>query len=112
MNRYIDADKVIEQLNEYLDEYSWVNEEGLHDLKWCAMMEALAVVEETPVEDVVTIRYGQWYSDSKIITQKLSQLDKTENPIYREGVVYYCSNCCRKTVIRENYCPSCGAKMI
>ena len=58
MNRYIDADKVIEQLNEYLDEYSWVNEEGLHDLKWCAMMEALAVVEEAPVEDVATMDNG------------------------------------------------------
>ena len=58
--------------------------------------------------------YGKALNDhlTKIITQKLSQLDKTENPIYREGVVYYCSNCCRKTVIRENYCPSCGAKMI
>lgn len=33
------------------------------------------------------------------------------DPIYRDGVVYCCSNCRRKTVIKEKYCPSCGAKM-
>lgn len=51
MSRYIDADKVIEQLKEYIDEYSWVDENGNHGLKWCAMMEALDVVEEAAKQE-------------------------------------------------------------
>ena len=51
VSRYIDADKVAEQLKEYIDEYSWVDENGLHGLKWCAMIEALDVVEEAAQQE-------------------------------------------------------------
>ena len=40
-----DVDKVIEQLEEYIEEYSELDENGLHNLKWCAMQEALDVVK-------------------------------------------------------------------
>ena len=33
------------------------------------------------------------------------------DPEYKEHVFFVCSNCRRKTVVREKYCPSCGAKM-
>lgn len=39
-------------------------------------------------------------------------MDEYGEPIYRDGVVYYCSKCRRRTVIKENYCPSCGLRMI
>lgn len=38
--------------------------------------------------------------------------DENDEPIWREVVVYHCSECNRRTVIKENYCPNCGAKMV
>ena len=37
--------------------------------------------------------------------------DDMGEPIWREVIVYHCSECKRRTVIKENYCPNCGAKM-
>lgn len=37
--------------------------------------------------------------------------DEFGDPIYRDVIVYHCSNCGRRTVIQENYCPTCGEKM-
>lgn len=38
-------------------------------------------------------------------------MDEYDEPIFRDVSVYKCSNCGRRTVIQENYCPSCGKKM-
>lgn len=35
----------------------------------------------------------------------------TGDPIYRERIEYRCPYCFRRTVIRENYCPTCGEHM-
>lgn len=63
-----------------------------------------------PSADAVPVRPGRWegYSHSRYYG-----IDADGEPVYRDGVVYYCSNpkCRRKTVIKENYCPSCGNKM-
>lgn len=32
-------------------------------------------------------------------------------PIYKNAIVYRCSNCDRRIVIQEDFCPSCGRKM-
>lgn len=39
--------------------------------------------------------------------------DEGGEPKWRDGRVYVCHNykCRRKTVIKSNYCPNCGAKM-
>ena len=37
--------------------------------------------------------------------------DEDGEPIWREVLVHHCSNCNRRTVIKENYCPNCGADM-
>nr|DAN85797.1 MAG TPA: zinc-ribbon containing domain protein [Caudoviricetes sp.] len=66
--------------------------------------------DEIPAADAEPVRYGQWegYTHSRYCG-----IDEYGEPIFRDGIVYYCSNpkCRRKTVIKENYCPSCGAKM-
>ena len=63
-----------------------------------------------PAADVEPVRHGRWegYTHSRYCGT-----DKYGEPAYSDGVVYYCSNpkCRRKTVIKENYCPSCGSKM-
>ena len=33
-------------------------------------------------------------------------------PVWREVTVYHCSQCNRRTVIKEKFCPNCGAKMV
>lgn len=37
--------------------------------------------------------------------------DEDGEPIWREVTVYHCDLCNRRTVIKEKYCPNCGAKM-
>ena len=38
-------------------------------------------------------------------------IDDDGEPIWREIKVYHCNLCNRRTVIKENYCPNCGARM-
>ena len=37
--------------------------------------------------------------------------DDMGEPIWRDVIVYHCSECKRRTVIKENDCPNCGAEM-
>lgn len=71
---------------------------------------AVRLVNGLPAADVAEVRNGRWevYSHSRYYG-----IDADGEPVYRDGVVYYCSNpkCRRKTVVKENFCPSCGAKM-
>lgn len=67
-------------------------------------------IKNFPAADVEPVRHGRWeaYSHSCYCG-----IDQCGDPIFREKPVYYCSNpkCRRKTVVKENFCPSCGAKM-
>ena len=38
-------------------------------------------------------------------------VDEDGEPIWRGRKIYHCPFCNRRTVIKENYCPNCGAKM-
>ena len=68
------------------------------------------VLNSVPTADVEPVRHGRWegYTHSRYCG-----IDEYGEPIFRDGIVYYCSNpkCRRKTVIKENYCPNCGRKM-
>lgn len=67
-------------------------------------------INRTPAADVEPVRHGRW----ELYTYSCyCGFDADGAQTFRDGVVYYCSNpkCRRKTVIKENYCPSCGSKM-
>ena len=49
----IDEKKLIAEIREYIDEYKELDMQGMHNLKWCAMMEALELVERQP-------KVGEW----------------------------------------------------
>ena len=70
----------------------------------------LQILRDLPAADVEPVRRGRWegYTHSCYCG-----IDQCGDPIFREKPVYYCSNpkCRRKTVVKENFCPSCGAKM-
>lgn len=49
----IDEKKLIEEIEEYIEEYRGIDENGHHNLKWCAMMEALETIKNQP-------KVGEW----------------------------------------------------
>ena len=69
-----------------------------------------ALLSHIPFADVEPVRHGRWEG---YIHSRYCGMDEYGEPVYRDGTVYYCSNpkCRRKTVVKENYCPNCGAKM-
>lgn len=45
-SRLIDADALMLKILDYIDEYSDLDEDGLHNFKWCAMKEAEMAINE------------------------------------------------------------------
>lgn len=47
--RLIDADALMLEIQEYIEEYGWeTDEHGWHNLKWCAMKEAEMAIKNAP----------------------------------------------------------------
>lgn len=63
---------------------------------------------ELPPADVAPVRKGYW---RKFVRTRYCGISKDGNPICRNSYIYCCSNCDRRTIIRERYCPHCGSKM-
>lgn len=59
--------------------------------------------------DAVPVKYGEW--NGWTATHWTGKKDDWGDPIYKEHIYYKCSECGRRTVIREKFCPNCGAKM-
>lgn len=53
-------------------------------------------------------KVGWWESWT---TSRYYGMDLDGEPIYRDGRIYYCSECGHKSIIKHNYCPYCGRKM-
>ena len=82
--------------------------ENPKEIPYLQAAEILRAASENDPADVAPVRHGRWegYSHSRYCG-----VDDFGDPIYKDGVVYYCSGCRRKTVIKERYCPNCGAIM-
>lgn len=63
-----------------------------------------------PVADVAPVVHSYWESYS---CSQYMGTDGWGEPKWRDGRFYICHNykCRRKTAIKNNYCPSCGARM-
>jgi hypothetical protein len=55
------------------------------------------------------VRHGRWMSYTG--THYTGKENEYGDPEYKEHIFFVCSNCRRKTVVRENFCPNCGARM-
>ena len=54
------------------------------------------VVDDLPTADVQEVRHGRW------------ECNYDRGAFY---IVYVCSECGRGSLVKENFCPSCGARM-
>ncbi len=55
MGDTISRSAAIAEIEEYIEEYSELDRNGLHILKWCAMEEAKMVLEKAPDVDAVRV---------------------------------------------------------
>lgn len=66
-------------------------------------------IDDAPTIDAVPVVHGHWKGWTGTHWNKRYQDDG--EPEYVEYTYYSCSECRRRTVIREKYCPNCGARM-
>ena len=66
-------------------------------------------IKNAPTVDAEPLRHGEW--NGWTATHWTGKKDDDGDPIYAEHIYYKCSECGRRTVIREKFCPNCGAKM-
>lgn len=97
MSKYIDADKLIEELEAGSMPIYQANISGILGDKDCIK----DYIKRTPAADVQQVKHGRWL--------QLSDDDQYEGS-------YLCSECrTEETFFDEssfsNYCPNCGAKM-
>lgn len=52
---------------------------------------------------------GRWVG---IQSEKFIGYDEWGEPMYRLCSYYTCRKCGRKTVVKTNFCPKCGAEMV
>lgn len=65
------------------------------------------IIYHLPVADVAPVKHGEWEGR---IHGRFYGTDEDGEPIYRDGVVYYCSECRHRSIIKTNFCPNCGTK--
>lgn len=114
MGRLIDAD----ELKSSLDNGSIVVDEeilgcdNVHEILVYLLKKVEAAVkekiDELPTVDAVPVGQGVWKGYSRM---QFMGLDDMGNPKYRDGKVYCCSECGRKSIIKTKYCPDCGQYM-
>lgn len=98
-----------------------ISRQAVHETieKWAGSMDVLIALPTREIEPLLESihklppvtpisKTGKW----KAFTHSAYHgNDEDGEPIWREVTVYHCNLCNRRTVIKENYCPNCGARM-
>lgn len=112
MSDYISREAAIAYIREQSEEMGKAFEElgGESGIYADAYNDLAEDFHRIPAADVEPVRHGRWeeYTHSCYYG-----VDEYGEPRWIDRAVYYCCNpkCRRKTVVKEKYCPSCGAKM-
>lgn len=96
-NDLISRAAAIAEIEEYIQEYSELDENGYHNLKWCAMEEAKDVLSMLPNVDAAPVVHARW----------------TTERTWKHDGEWYCSACEYEPVVFMDsaFCPNCGAHM-
>ena len=79
----------------------------IHKIIWASSAEEPVMsVRRIPAADVAPVRHGEWID---VDTSYWRWYHDTARTVFSKS--FRCSECGRKTIIREKFCPSCGAKM-
>lgn len=98
---YIEREEVIKILEHY--DLSSGSTLGCHS---GAIECAISAIEMLPAADVSPVQLGEWID---VDTSYWRWYHDTARTVFSKS--FRCSECGRKTIIREKFCPSCGAKM-
>ena len=93
MSRYIDADVLVDELEEVFRMRDDISKGGLS--------EAMEIVHNMPTVDAVPVVHGRW-------VERMITLDWCENVV---DIIYICSECEGNNFCETSFCPHCGAKM-
>ena len=97
MARYIDADIVLPKIQYRERTYG------------CSKKIYSKVIKDAPTADVRPERHS--YYRTLIANTFMGRLDKDRNPIFQDRASYVCAECGRGTIVKDNFCSHCGAKM-
>lgn len=61
-----------------------------------------------PTIDAVPVVRGEWL---EFVGSAYHGVDDDGEVKWRDVSIFHCDKCGRKTVVKENFCPSCGADM-
>ena len=111
----IDRDEIVKVAEHAYKEWNlaMAAADGEREINYTFKMQDLckavkAVAMAAPVVDAAPVVHGEWKG---ITRSRFYGIDEYSDPIYRDGIIWHCSKCSRRSVIKTNYCPNCGAKM-
>ena len=112
MAEYIDREAAVNSITAIMPSMSTPDGCGERDDLVLAAQEmcvdAMQEINNIPAADVAPVRHGRWKGYTK---SAYRGTDDFGDPIYRDATFFCCSNCGRRTAVKERYCPNCGAKM-
>lgn len=114
MPEYIDKSVVLDQISKqklFYEEKRKQSGDCLQEMNCVGAENGLTALEDVisdiPTADVVPVVHGRW---NGYTTSAFYGTDDFGEPIYRDATFYCCSICSRKSIIKEKFCPNCGAK--
>ena len=107
MAEYIERSSV-HALVRKLEKFQMYNYDRSHSISGVNPDDLDFEIDKIPAADVAPVRHGRWKGYTR---SAYRGTDDFGDPIYRDVSIYYCSNCDRRTVVKERYCPHCGAFM-
>ena len=81
----ISRQAAIERIDEYIEEYNYVDADGNHEPKWCAMMEAKMVLEELSPSQPEIEAIRKEIEKQKIMVSG-SYLTKDQQSVFRNAI--------------------------
>lgn len=77
-------------------------------LGFITMEDIIDQLDYVPAADVRPVVRGEWL---EFVGSAYHGVDDDGEVKWRDVSIFHCDKCGRKTVVKENFCPNCGADM-